>query len=320
MNRTAAACCLVLALSPLAGCGDAPAPHWSGYAEGDYVRIASPLGGALVALPVRAGDQVAAGAPLFTLESGAEQAARAEAQARLLASEAQARNTDSGRRADEIAVTRAQLAQARAQAALARSELARGQQLVRQGFLSQARLDDLQTAVAQTGEHVAELDAALRVAELPARPDERSAARATATASEQALAQSQWRLDQKAQRAPVAALVSDTYFRVGEWVNAGAPVLALLPAGAVKARFFVTEPELAMLAPGQAVLIGCDGCGAPLPARIVRIATQAEFTPPVIYSETQRARLVFMVEALPDAAAATRLKPGQPIDVRRAPA
>jgi HlyD family secretion protein len=319
MRRAALRCCLTFALLP-AGCGDAPAPGWSGYAEGDYVRIASPLGGALVALAVKAGDSVAAGAPLFTLESDAEQAARAEAEARLLASEAQARNTDSGRRADEIAVTRAQLAQARAQAALARSELQRGQQLVQQGFLSQARQDDLLTAVAQTSQRVAELEAALRVAELPARPDERAAARATAAATAQALAQSQWRLDQKAQRAPVAALVSDTYYRVGEWVNAGSPVLALLPAGAVKARFFVAEAERASLAPGQAVLVSCDGCGAPLPARIARIATQAEFTPPVIYSETQRSRLVFMVEAWPDAAAAGRLKPGQPISVRRAPA
>jgi HlyD family secretion protein len=64
------------------------------------------------------------------------------------------------------------------------------------------------------------------------------------------------------------------------------------------------------------VTIGCDGCGAPIPGRIVFIATEAEYTPPVIYSNAQRAKLVFRVEALPDAALAERLKPGQPIDVR----
>ena len=64
--------------------------------------------------------------------------------------------------------------------------------------------------------------------------------------------------------------------------------------------------------------IACDGCGAPIPARITRIATQAEYTPPVIYSNAQRAKLVFMVEAKPDAADGKRLKPGQPVDVRRA--
>jgi HlyD family secretion protein len=110
--------------------------------------------------------------------------------------------------------------------------------------------------------------------------------------------------------------VADTYFRAGEWVPAGAPVVSLLPEGATKARFFVPETEVASLAAGQAVGLSCDGCGAPIPARITRIATQAEYTPPVIYSNAQRAKLVFMVEALPVAAEARRLRPGQPLDVR----
>ena len=304
----------------LSACSPPPSTGWAGYAEGDYVRVASPLAGVLTALPVQAGQRVAVGAPLFALESVAEQAARAEAQDRLQASQAQARNTDTGRRADEIAVTRAQLTQARAQAALARSDLARQQQLVQQGFVSAARVDDAQTAATQATARVAELDAALRVAELPSRPAEREAAHAAAGAASQALAQSQWRLAQKAQTAPVAALVSETYFRVGEWVPGGAPVLALLPAGAVKARFFVAETEVGALAPGQAVSIQCDGCGAPLAGRIRRIAAQAEYTPPVIYSNAQRSRLVFMVEAWPEPGDAGRLKPGQPLEVRLLPA
>ena len=306
-------------LALAAGCKPVPDTGWAGYAEGDYVRIAAPLAGALASLAVQAGQTVAAGAPLFTLEAEAEAAGRAEAEARLLASQAQARNADSGRRADELAVTRAQLAQARAQAGLARSELARQQQLLQQGFVSAARIDDARAAVAQTAAREAELEAALRVAELPARPAEREAARATASAASQALAQSQWRLAQKTQTAPVAALVADTYYRAGEWVPAGSPVLALLPAGAVKARFFVGEAEVGALAPGQAVTIHCDGCGKPLAARISRIASQAEYTPPVLYSNAQRARLVFMVEARPEPADASRLKPGQPLDVRRVP-
>jgi len=100
--------------------------------------------------------------------------------------------------------------------------------------------------------------------------------------------------------------------------GAGAPVAALLPEGATKARFFVPETEVAALAPGQAVQISCDGCGAPITARISRVATQAEYAPPVIYSNAQRAKLVFMVEARPDPADARRLRPGLPLDVRPA--
>lgn len=324
-HRAAAPATLLLGAALLAACQAPPPPGWTGYAEGDYVRVAAPLAGALVALPVQAGQTLAAaGQPLFTLDAQAEAAAQQEAAARAAASLASARNADSGRRADEIAVTRAQLAQAQAAAALARSALARQRQLVAQGFISPASLDDAQAAATQTAARVAELEAALKVAALPARPDERAAARATAQAAEQALAQSRWRLEQKTQHAPAGAgagtQVADTYYRVGEWVPAGAPVVALLPPGAVKARFWVAEPELGTLQPGQAVQLQCDGCGAPIAAHITRIATQPEYTPPVIYSQAQRARLVFMVEARPDAPAdAQRLKPGQPLDVRRAP-
>ena len=308
---------LVLAL---AGCDNHAPASWSGYAEGEFVYVAAPLAGALTALAVQAGQQVARGAPLFTLESDLEQAGRAEAQARLEQAQALADNTAKGRRRDEIAVTQAQLAQARAQAALAASDLARQQQLLAQGFVSAARIDDARTALAQARDRVAELEAALQVARLPARLDEQRAARATADAATQALRQSRWREQQKQQLAPVAAQVADTYYRVGEWVPAGAPVAALLPEGATKARFFVPATEVAALSPGQAVQISCDGCGTPIAARISRIATQAEYAPPVIYSNAQRAKLVFMVEARPDAAEAKRLRPGLPLDVRPAAA
>ncbi|NRF69161.1 HlyD family efflux transporter periplasmic adaptor subunit [Aquincola sp. S2] len=301
-----------------AGCAERPPAGWSGYVEGEYVLVSSPLAGTLAQLPVQAGGKVAQGAPLFVLDDEAEALARAEAQARLGVAEAQARNTETGRRADEVAVARAQLARAKAQAALARTELARVKQLVAQNFVSAAQLDDAQAALSQADAQVTELEAALRVAQLPARVQERAAAQAGASAAQQQLKQADWRLQQKAQRAPAAAEVADTFFRVGEWVPAGQPIVSLLPAGAVKARFYVAETEAGALAPGQAVLIRCDGCGAPINARISRIATQAEYTPPVIYSNAQRAKLVFMVEARPAPADAPRLRPGQPIDVQRA--
>jgi HlyD family secretion protein len=318
MTATKHRLALLMLTALLASCAK-PAEHaWSGYAEGDYVYVAAPVGGALGQLSVRRGQSVEKDAPLFALDATPERAAREEAAARERSAQAQAANTDKGRRGEEIAVTQAQLAQARAQAALAASELVRVRQLVAQQFLSPSRLDDAMAAESQARARVAELDAALRVARLPARADERAAAQAQAEAAHSALAQQQWREAQKAQRAPSAGVVADTYFRVGEWVNAGQPVLALLPPGAVRARFFVPEAELGTLQLGQAVELRCDGCGAPMPARIDFIATQAEYTPPVIYSNAQRARLVFMVEARPEAKDAARLKPGQPLDVKRA--
>lgn len=316
--RYAASALVLLGLCGLPGCAP-PAPSgWSGYAEGDYVLVAAPVAGTLKVLAVQAGQAVLQGAALFTLEAGADIAALAEAQARLDSAQAQAHNTDSGRRSQELAVTRAQLAQAQAQATLADAELARQQLLLAQGFVSAARLDEARAVAAQARARLAELTAAVAAAQLPARPDERLAARAQAGAASAVLAQSAWRLQQKTQATPVAATVADTFFRAGEFVPAGQPVVSLLPAGAVKARFFVPETEVATLHPGDRLVLRCDGCATPLAARVSFVATRAEYTPPIIYSNTQRSRLVFMVEARPEPADAARLRPGQPLDVSRA--
>ena len=306
----------LLAAAALAACGREPPPAWSGYAEGDPVYVAAPVAGQLLDLQVQRGDTVAAGAPLFSIDVTPMRAARAEADARLAAARAEQADAAKGRRPDEIAMSRAQLAQARAQSALAETDLARQQQLIGQGFISAARLDDARATAAQARQRVRELESSLRVAELPARSDQQAAARANAEAASAALEQQQWREAQTRQRAPAAGLVDDTFYRVGEYVNAGQPVVALLPPSQRKARFYVPEPELASLRQGQAVLLSCDGCGAPIAARISYISPQPEYTPPVIYSNSQRARLVFLVEARPDPAQATRLHPGQPLEVR----
>jgi len=306
-------------LGALAACEPRRPAGWSGYVEGDYVYVASPLGGQLQSLEVRRGQAVARGAPLFALESEAEHAARDEAAARLAAAEAQASDAAKGRRPEEVAVTEAQLAQARAEAQRAADELKRQQALLARGFISPSRLQEARAAAEQARQRVAEMSAALRVARLPARADERRAAEAAAQAARQALRQTDWRTRQKALQAPSDGVVADTFFRVGEWVQPGQPVVSLLPPGAVRARFFVPEDQLPTVAAGQAVQILCDGCGAPIPARIDFVATQAEYTPPVIYSNAQRARLVFMAEARAlEATDAARLRPGQPVDVRRA--
>jgi len=115
--------------------------------------------------------------------------------------------------------------------------------------------------------------------------------------------------------APIAGLVHDTYYVVGDWVAAGAPVASILAPANVKARFFVPEPALGRIRLGQSVQLACDGCGAPITATIAFIADRAEFTPPVLYSKENRAKLVYLVEAKPGPADAARLHPGQPLDV-----
>lgn len=302
----------------LAACSKPDAPAWSGYVEGDYVYLSSPLAGALQTLHVRRGEQVSQDAPLFALDAELERGASAEAKARLDAAQAQAANTGKGRRKDEIRIVQAQLAQARSQALQAQRDLERQQQLLAQGFVSSARIDEARTALATAQAHVAELAANLQVAQLPARVDEQRAAQAQSEAAKAGLQQTLWREQQKQRGAPVAGQVADIFFRLGEWVGAGQPVLALLPDGQLKLRFYVPEAELAGVTQGQVLSFACDGCAAGLKARVSFISSQVEYTPPVIYSNAQRSKLVFMVEAAIEPKDAAGLKPGLPVDVHHA--
>lgn len=298
----------------LAACGPHKDEGWSGYADADYVYVAAPLAGQLGALYVAAGQQVTKGKPLFALDDEAEKAARAEATARLAAASYQAADTGKGKREPEVSVNQAQLAQARAQAEIAQHDFTRKRELLAKGFIAQAQVDEAEHTLAQARSRVAELASVVQVARLPARSDERAAAEAQVDAARQVLRQSEWRAQQKQQAAPVDAQVADTFFRPGEFVNAGQPVVSLLPPANVKARFYVPEPQVQQVALGANVTLHCDGCPA-IAARVTFISTRPEYTPPVIYSNEQRAKLVFLVEAKPAPADAAKLRPGQPLSV-----
>lgn len=300
-------------LLALAGCSRGSAPGWPGYAEAELVHLSSPLGGTLATLTVARGQHVAAGAPLFQLEAAAELLARQEAQARLEQAQAQSANLRKGARPLELQAAQQQLAQAQAALQASTAQLQRSEQLVRQGFIAAAQLDDLRAVRDRDAARVRELQARLGAARTAARPDEIAAAQAQRRAALQVLEQQRWREDQKQGRAPTAGVVFDLPFRPGEWVAPGQPVVVLLPDDGVKLRFFVPQDRLSQVQVGMPVTIHCDGCPAGLPATVNYVSPQAEFTPPVIYSNESRHKLVFMVEARP--APHSRLKPGQPVEV-----
>ena len=124
---------------------------------------------------------------------------------------------------------------------------------------------------------------------------------------------SQTRLSRRSIFSPVDGTVQQIYFRPGEMVPAGRPVLSLLPPGNIKVRFYVPESVLPGVAYGDLIRVTCDGCVSDLTARVSFIARQSEFTPPVIYSLEERAKLVFLIEALPEKPGELRV--GQPVGV-----
>lgn len=310
----------ILAAFLLAACDKSADDFYPGYAEAEYVRLATPIAGTLVKLHVNRGDKVEQNAPAFVLEQESERAARAEAAARVERASAQLANLKKGRRPDELAAIGAQLGQAEAALALSTSNLARQRKLVADHFISAASLDEARAALERDQARVNELRAQLRVARLGARSDEIDAAEQELKSAEAQLAQAEWKLAQKTLRMPVAGDVADVLYREGEFVQAGSPVVSLLPPQNIKLRFFVPEPALAPLRLGQDVVVQCDGCPGTIAAKISYISSAPEYTSPLIYSKENRAALVFMIEARPAPERAAALHPGQPVEIRLAKA
>ena len=304
----------VLVAVLLVGCEKLANDSWQGYIEGEYVLLASQNAGQLLKLYVHRGDKVEAGKPVFALEQESERAARTEAEQRLKAAQARLENLQASRREPEIEALRAEVGQAKAARELSASQLAQQQKLFKGGFISQSRLDEARTAQDRDRARVSEAEAQLRNALQPlGRAAEIKAAEGDIAAAQAALAQAAWKLEQRSVAAPVSGLVQDTYFTEGEWVPAGRPVVSLLPPGNVKARFYVQEASLSGIAIGRQIQVGCDGCPAPIPGKVSFVSSQAEYTPPVLYSKESRSKLMFLVEARLES---NGLRPGQPVDVR----
>ncbi|MGA7459854.1 MAG: HlyD family efflux transporter periplasmic adaptor subunit [Candidatus Korobacteraceae bacterium] len=283
--------------------------------EGKFVYIASPQSGQLEHLSVARGETIAVSHPLFALDSEPEAAAERQAQQLLRVSEARLADLQTGKRPPEIDVTQAELLQSLADEKQADKILKSYETQYRAGGIPLTDLINAQAAAESSTAKVRQLRSELAVDVLPARDQQIKAQSEQVAADRAALQQAAWKLRQKEIASPREGLVFDTLYREGEWVAAGNPVVELLPPENVEVRFFVPETVVGKLAVGQSLSVRCDGCGSDTSASITFISPQSEYTPPVIYSNDNRSKLVFMVIAKPAVKEATALHPGQPLEV-----
>lgn len=266
-----------LGLLFLTGCKPSTA-KWQGYNEGRFTYISVNYPGILKQLFVTRGTTIKAGDPLFTLEQHPENEQLQQAEADLV----------SAQDAKEKAI---------ADLALAQLTYNRDKSLVPKGAIQQSVLDAAIDDLTRTKSALAQANAEL---------DAKSAK----------VAQARWTLAQKTIKSPKDAIIFDTYFRTGELVQTGQPVLSLLAGPDIKTIFFIPETEVGKIHLGQQVEIQCDGCPSLIKAKIIFISPQVEYTPPVIYSNETRSKLVFHIEAAPEHAEdMIKLHPGQPVTV-----
>lgn len=298
--------------------GKTPAlKQWQGYAEADFVKVGPTQQGLLTEVSVMRGDVVATGAPLFIQDDQPDRAAREQASRQLRQAREELANLQAAGKPTEILQAEANLADARSTLERTKLDFSRAEGLLRTGAITQQsfeqRRSDFQSATAR----VAALEAAVAQARAPLGRDREIKAQQDAVAAAQAAVDlTTWRLSQRRVSSPVAGRVADVMARPGETIAAGAAVVSLLPPGNIFVRFFVPEADLANIHPGDPVTLICDGCPSGLSAEISFISPQVEYTPPVIYSESSRAKLVFMVEARMPGEQAGRFNPGQPVVVR----
>jgi HlyD family secretion protein len=314
--RITAALALLVAV---AGCERPDQGAWQGYVEAEYTYVAPLETGRIVALDVARGDRVQEGQALFALEDDSERAARDQAAAELAQAQSDLADLRKGERPEDLAIIQAQLDEARASMALSVPRLQRREKMVKGSIVGEEELDEAKSQILRDRGNIAEYEARLVEGRMPARIDKIVSAEQLVEAREAALADAEWRLSRRQEKAPADARVEDVFFRAGETANAGQGVVSLLTPDKLKLRFFVAEPELASIAVGQKIAVTCDGCAPNLTATINFTARAAEFTPPVIYSLTRREKLVFLVEAKPDDLSQP-WHPGLPVDVRPLPA
>jgi HlyD family secretion protein len=315
----------VVPLLLLAVCGGiwwrytrAPPPIvWQGYAEADFVMVGPTQQGLLTAVFVARGDKVAVGAPLFAQDDADDRAARDQAAQMLAQAARQLVNLEAGGKPTEIEQAEDNLADAQATLVRATADLGRGDALLPTGFVTKQAVDQLRADHLSAQAKVEALQAALAQSHAPlGRVGDIQVQRATLAAARAALDMAEWRLGQRRVAAPAGGRVADVIARPGETMAAGAPVVSLLPPGNIFVRFFVPERDLATVHGGDRVRLACDGCPADLSATISFISPQAEYTPPLIYSESSKSKLVFLIEARPPSDQAAKLNPGEPMEVR----
>jgi HlyD family secretion protein len=229
----------------------------------------------VTSLSVERGQIVHKGDLLFTLDDTQQLASRDQAKATL----------------DQA---NASLAQEEANLNFVKIELARQNRLARVNAGTPDTRDQAENNERQSGAKIAQL-------------------RAQIAQMEASLNGADYTLSQRQIAAQTEGPVEDIYFRPGEYVPTSTSVVSVLPPANVYVRFFVPETDFAKVHLGQKVRISCDGC-SPMEATITFIASQEEYTPPVIFSVGNREKLVFKLEAR--APGGLPIHPGQPVDVR----
>ena len=216
------------------------------------VDVGSTLTGRVLEVAVAAGERVKQGDVLVRLEGDELRAALAQAQA----SEQQAAARLGGLRSTGRTTAQATVAQADSVLVAAQADLRRTQDLVEQGFLSAARLDEAQRSanVARAQQAAARAQSAANAE----RGTDVAQAQAQLSLAASATTAAQARLAQAVLSAPADARVLARLVEPGQIVQPGRALLSLALAGPLQLVAQVDERYVEQLQVGQAASVVAD--------------------------------------------------------------
>ena len=286
-----------------------------GYVEAEYLYLSPSSSGFLEKLFVKEGDSVKEGDPLFALDETLLKAKLQKSQAQLFKAKANLSNLLKGKRREELTVLEKKLAQADSELENSRLEYERAKLLLTEGAVSKSHFDKWKSIYNSNLANYDSKKAEIEVAKLESRNDEIDAAKAEVLINRQNIIEAEKNLKDSRAFAKVSAFVQETFFQEGEHIKASQTVLSLLIPEEIKIIFYVPQKLISKINLGENISVDCDECSKTYPAQISFISAEAEFSPPVIYSNESRNKLVYRIEArFIDEGIV--LNPGIPVDIK----
>ena len=286
-----------------------------GYVEANLVYVSAREGGRLTDLKVSQGDHVDRNQPLFVLQQAPYQLQLDAQTYQTRAARHRYQDMQKGKRQPYLDQIRAEISQARTSLGYLKQEYQRVKRLIANNSTSESAYDQARAEYKQKKAYLQYLKARLQTYKLGERKKRlaRQQARLQSEQARQAL--DKWQLEQRKVHAPAEGMVFDTYYWPGEQVGKARPVVSLLVQSRIRLVFYVPEPALGDIQVGEDVTFRVDGHPEPFTASITYIAPKAQYTPPVIYSESMRRDLSYKVEASIKSAMQEGWHAGQPVSV-----
>lgn len=286
----------------------------AGTIEATSVDLNSRMAGTIEKLTVKSGETVKKGQLVARLARNDLKAQRERDALGVLKAEASLADLTSGAREQEKNEAAAHADIARANFARASNDFNRAESLLREGAISQAEFEKLETALEQGKNQLKAAESKLSLLEAGSRPQLINAARAEVERSRAILKSTEAMLEDLNIYAPIDGVVLTRNYEEGEFIQMGASVATLANLGDLWINLYIPTDDLPHIKLGQKVNFTVSGTNTVFAGVVEEIASKGEYTPKTIQTKKERTNVVFAVKIGIKNEGGV-LKPGMPADV-----